>query len=66
MGEEENQMAVQMMCPSLRCRRLLQVSEDARGKLVQCQHCQTKFRVPGIAVPASGTTPTPRKGTKAA
>ncbi len=40
-------MSVQMMCPSLKCRKLLQVSDDARGKLVQCQHCQTKFRVPG-------------------
>jgi len=39
-------MAVQLICPSLKCRKFLSVSEDARGKLVRCQHCQTMFRVP--------------------
>ena len=39
-------MPVQMICPSLRCRKILSVPEDVRGKLVKCQHCQTMFRVP--------------------
>jgi LSD1 subclass zinc finger protein len=39
-------MAVQLICPSLKCRKFLSVTEDARGKLVRCQHCQTMFRVP--------------------
>lgn len=39
-------MAVQMICPNLRCRKMLTVPEDVRGKLVKCQHCQTMFRVP--------------------
>ena len=39
-------MPVQMICPNLRCRKFLSVPEDARGKLVKCQQCQTMFRVP--------------------
>ncbi len=38
-------MPVQMICPNLRCRKMLTVPEDVRGKLVKCQHCQTMFRV---------------------
>jgi hypothetical protein len=39
-------MPVQLICPNLRCRKLLSVPDDVRGKLVRCQHCQTQFRVP--------------------
>ncbi|QOV87477.1 hypothetical protein [Humisphaera borealis] len=39
-------MAVQLLCPNLRCRKFLSVPDDVRGKLVKCQHCQTMFRVP--------------------
>jgi hypothetical protein len=39
-------MAVQLICPNLRCRKFLSVPEEVRGKLVKCQHCQTAFRVP--------------------
>jgi len=39
-------MAVQLICPNLRCRKLLSVPEEVRGKMVKCQHCQTYFRVP--------------------
>ncbi len=39
-------MAIQLICPSLRCRKFLSVPDDVRGKLVKCQHCQTMFRVP--------------------
>jgi len=39
-------MAVQLICPNLRCRKILSVPEDVRGKLVKCQKCQTMFRVP--------------------
>jgi hypothetical protein len=39
-------MAVQLICPNLRCRKLLSVPDDVRGKMVRCQHCQTQFRVP--------------------
>lgn len=39
-------MAVQLICPNLRCRKFLSVPDDVRGRLVKCQHCQTMFRVP--------------------
>jgi hypothetical protein len=39
-------MPVQLICPSLKCRKFLSVPDEVRGKLVRCQHCQTMFRVP--------------------
>ena len=39
-------MAVQIICPNLRCRKILSVPEEVRGKQVKCQHCHTTFRVP--------------------
>ena len=39
-------MPCQLICPNLRCRKILSVPEEVRGKLVKCQHCQTMFRVP--------------------
>ena len=39
-------MPVQLICPSLRCRKILVVPDDVRGKLVRCQYCQNQFRVP--------------------
>lgn len=39
-------MPCQIICPNLRCRKILSVPDDVRGKLVKCQHCQTMFRVP--------------------
>ena len=40
-------MSVQIICPNLRCRKVLSVPDEARGKQVKCQHCQTTLRVPG-------------------
>lgn len=39
-------MACQIICPNLRCRKILSVPDEVRGKLVKCQHCETMFRVP--------------------
>jgi hypothetical protein len=39
-------MACQLICPNLRCRKILSVPEAMRGKVVKCQHCQSGFRVP--------------------
>jgi predicted Zn finger-like uncharacterized protein len=39
-------MPCQLICPNLRCRKILSVPDEVRGKLVKCQHCQTMFRVP--------------------
>ncbi|HEV7301777.1 MAG TPA: hypothetical protein VGN72_20740 [Tepidisphaeraceae bacterium] len=45
-------MAVQLICPSLRCRKILSVPDEVRGKLVKCQHCQSMLRVPELRKPA--------------
>lgn len=45
-------MPVQMICPNLRCRKILCVPEEVRGKLVKCQFCQSNFRVPEARKPA--------------
>ena len=41
-------MPVQLICPNLRCRKMLSVPDEVRGRLVKCQHCQMMFRVPGM------------------
>jgi hypothetical protein len=47
-------MACQLICPNLRCRKILAVPDEIRGKLVKCQHCQTLFRVPEAKVSTVG------------
>jgi len=37
---------VTIICPSLKCRRALQVPDNVRGQLVRCKHCSTTFLVP--------------------
>lgn len=44
-------MPVQIICPNLKCRKILSVPDDARGKMVRCQHCQNQFRVPNSKRP---------------
>jgi hypothetical protein len=39
-------MAVTLICPNLRCRKILSVPDEVRGKTVKCQHCHTIVRVP--------------------
>lgn len=53
-------MACQLICPNLRCRKILKVPEEARGKVVRCQYCQTLLRVPPARRPdTSATAPEP-------
>jgi LSD1 subclass zinc finger protein len=50
-------MHVQLICPNLKCRKLLAVPDELRGKPVKCQYCQTVLRVPAVpksALAASG------------
>ena len=44
-------MPVPLMCPNLKCRKILSVPDEVRGKLVKCQGCQTMFRVPELKKP---------------
>lgn len=39
-------MPAQIVCPNLRCRQLLSVPDEVRGKVVKCKNCQTVLRVP--------------------
>lgn len=60
-------MPVQLICPNLRCRKILAVPDEVRGKLVKCQHCQTMFRVPEERTRPGGSAPAsaPSSGAKA-
>lgn len=37
---------VMMICPNLKCRKVLQVSARYRGQQVKCHNCGTLFLVP--------------------
>lgn len=39
-------MAVSIMCPNLRCRKILLVPNSARGGRMRCSYCGTLFLVP--------------------
>ena len=39
-------MAVHVICPSLRCRKILTLGDEVRGTLVTCRYCSMQFRVP--------------------
>lgn len=53
-------MSVQLICPNLKCRKILSAPDEARGKLVKCQYCQMSFRVPERGKPAPSATPAPK------
>ena len=54
-------MAVPLMCPNLKCRKILSVPDEVRGKLVKCQHCQTMFRVPESKKTEAAAAPLEKK-----
>jgi len=37
---------VRMICPNLRCRSILSVPPEARGKTVLCRQCAMRIHVP--------------------
>lgn len=37
---------VMMLCPNLKCRKVLCVPGACRGKQVRCQYCKLAFEVP--------------------
>jgi hypothetical protein len=45
-------MAVHVICPSLRCRKILTMDDNVRGTLVTCRYCNMQFRVPAPRKPA--------------
>ena len=40
------EMAVTIVCPHLKCRSILQVPDNVRGKKVRCGRCGKNFIVP--------------------
>ena len=46
-------MAVTLFCPNLKCRSILQVPDNTRGKKVRCGQCGTTFIVPLKKSPAN-------------
>lgn len=40
---------VMMLCPNLKCRKVLRVPQTCRGKQVRCQFCDLTFKVPEAA-----------------
>jgi len=38
--------AIRIMCPNLRCRAVLAVPTEARGRLVRCKSCGSNIRIP--------------------
>ena len=57
-------MPIQLICPNLRCRKVLAVPEEVRGRIVKCQHCSTMLRVPKPR-PEDSPTPAPAPQTAA-
>ncbi len=43
-----NPSVVRIMCPNLRCRKVLAVPASTRGKTVRCRSCATTIRVPKV------------------
>lgn len=37
---------VMVICPNLKCRKILRVPEQYRGQRVKCHYCGTTFEVP--------------------
>lgn len=41
-----SQSIIRIMCPNLRCRAVLAVPNEARGRLVRCKNCGSNIRIP--------------------
>lgn len=54
--------ATQIMCPHLKCRKVLAVPLEARGQVVKCSHCQNLLKIPAY-MPAA---PKPKPDVEAA
>lgn len=47
--------AIRIMCPNLRCRAVLAVPAEARGRMVRCRACGTSIKVPSKREPLPDT-----------
>lgn len=50
---------IRLICPNLKCRKILTVPQTARGKIVRCGNCGMKITVPsGPPAPVPAEAPT--------
>jgi hypothetical protein len=56
-GFRMGKTVIKMMCPNLRCRKLLSVPSRLRGKNVRCAKCGAYVKVPGAKQPAETEPP---------
>lgn len=50
---------VRMICPNLKCRSILSVPTNARGKTVRCRQCSMRIHVPAPVVKKPTPVPPP-------
>ena len=43
---------IRLMCPNLKCKTVLSVPKEARGRLVRCRNCGATIQVPQKAANA--------------
>lgn len=48
---------VRIICPNLKCRAILSVPSNARGRTVRCRQCSARVRVPTNAKAVVATAP---------
>jgi hypothetical protein len=53
---------IRIMCPNLKCRSILGVPAEARGKLVRCKKCGTNIEIPQRRETPVEPAPTPADG----
>ncbi len=46
---------IRLLCPNLKCRKILAVPVGARGKAVRCRNCGMRVSVPALTAPPSKT-----------
>ncbi|HBS28491.1 MAG TPA: hypothetical protein DEB06_03345 [Phycisphaerales bacterium] len=51
--------AIRIMCPNLRCRAVLAVPTEARGRLVRCRNCGMNIKIPQKKTDAPVAQPEP-------
>jgi len=49
--------AIRIMCPNLRCRAVLAVPPEARGRLVRCRNCGMNIKIPQKKTEPAATMP---------
>lgn len=49
---------VRLICPNLKCRKVLSVPDSARGKKVRCRGCGMRVQIPVKATVPTAPAPT--------